>query len=96
MLKVENLLKSDNLIPTLNVEILLYGVKALIFGLPSGWLLSYSFYRWAYGASREAIPFRTPLLAVAVAIASILFVALIIMRYNNYKPYRGDGSPGRI
>ena len=69
----------------LNVEILLYTIKALVLGIPFGWLLSYGFYRWVHSNDFEAIPFRIPFVAVSVAIASILFVALIIMRYNSYQ-----------
>jgi len=70
----------NSLLKMLNTEIILYGIKSFIYGYIFGWLLSFVFYKWV--RSGEPYPFRTPLIAFAITIVSVLLLILIIMICN--------------
>ena len=64
----------------LNYECILYGSKALIYGIPASAVITYLI----YGAINKAIdtPFTMPWKAVGVAVLSVFLVVFVTMMYS--------------
>ncbi len=82
MLRSVGMRKSDMNRMT-NYECLLYGVRALVYGLPISFLLSY--WIWKISASIMVSAFQIPWSAVAIAIGSVFFVVFSTMLYAMHK-----------
>ncbi len=82
MLRSVGMRKSDMNRMT-NYECLLYGVRALVYGLPISFLISY--WIWKVSASIMIGAFQVPWSAVAIAIGSVFFVVFSTMLYAMHK-----------
>lgn len=82
MLRSVGMRKSDMNRMT-NYECLLYGVRALVFGLPISLVISY--WIWKVSASIMVGTFQIPWGAVAIAVGSVFFVVFSTMLYAMHK-----------
>ena len=72
-----------------NYECLIYGAKALLFGLPISLLLSYLIYYYVI-TTEINLPFRLPWGAAAIAVISVFAVVFASMLYSTNKLKKGS------
>ena len=64
----------------IRLESLFMGLKALMFGIPIGILLSYIMYH--YLMKQSGIPYKLPIIAILLAIITVFILISIIMKYS--------------
>lgn len=64
----------------IRLESLFMGVRALIFGVPIGIVLSYVIYHFLEGES--GLPYKLPIVAIAIAIVAVFILITSLMRYS--------------
>ena len=67
----------------IRLESVFMGVKALIIGIPIGICLSYLIYHFLVGET--GLPYKLPVLAIIIAIMTVLILISIIMKYSMNK-----------
>ena len=64
----------------IRLESLFMGVRALLFGIPIGLVLSYLIYFFL--VKEAGIPFKVPFLAIIIAVAAVFVMIFMIMAYS--------------
>lgn len=66
----------------MNFECILYGIRALLFGLPIACLSSWLIYQGMYTGGADNIDFVLPWASIGISIFSVLFIIFITMLYS--------------
>ncbi len=62
-------------------ECILYGIKALLFGLPFSIIISWIIYKGMYTGGADEIDFVIPWASIVISVFSVLFIIFVTMMY---------------